>query len=129
MREAAGIGSTSRASVYNAEPVQNIDEAGEDPDLHLLRTSTVQHGLNLNPCTFATISNIEQRTTIRRHHWHHGAPAIATGKHAPIRAQASLETASTVGWWKDAGRDESKRSECAKCTRRSHAAANIDDQA
>ena len=128
MREAAGIGSTSRASVYNAEPVQNIDEAGEDPDLHLLRTSTVQHGLNLNPGTFAAISIIKHCTPFLQR-LRHGAPAITTRELAPIGAQATLETASTVGRWKNAGRDQPKRSQCAKCTRWPHAAANVDDQA
>jgi hypothetical protein len=108
--------------------VQNIDEAGEDPDLHLSRRSTVQHGLNLSTCTFATISIISHCTTSLRRH-HNGAPAVATRKLAPIGAQATLETTSVVGRWQDAGRDKSKRPQCAKCTRWTHAAANVHDQA
>jgi hypothetical protein len=92
------------------------------------RATSVQHGLNLNPGTFAAISTIKHCTpSPRRHHHHHGAPAIATRELAPIRAQATLETASTVGRWKDAGRDEPKRSQCAKCTRRAYAAADVYD--
>lgn len=91
-------------------------------------TCTVQHGLNLSSCTIATISIITHCTPSSRHPYN-GAPAVATRKHAPIGAQATVETASTVGRWQDAGRDKSKRPQCAKCTRRTHAAANVHDQA
>ena len=92
------------------------------------QTVTVQHGLNLSSCTIATISIITHCTTSSRHP-RNGAPAVATRKHAPIGAQATVETASTVGRWQDAGRDKSKRPQCAKCTRRTHAAANVHDKA
>lgn len=110
--------------------VQNIDEPGEDPDLHLSRRSTVQqHGLNLSTRSFAAISIITHCTTASRYYHHNGAPAVATRKLAPIGAQATVETTSVVGRWQDAGRDKSKRSQCAKCTRWTHAAANVHHQA
>jgi hypothetical protein len=121
----------SRASVYNAQNPQNTDEVGEDPKTlrYLLRTTTVQHGLNLNPCYFATVSDIQHRTLLS-HDRRHGASAVATRKHAPIWAKATLEAAgNAVECWQDIGRDKSERHQCAQCTRRSHAASNVDHQA
>ena len=88
-----------------------------------------QHGLNPSACTLATISIITHCSPSSRRHHDNGAPAVATRKHAPIGAQATLETTSVVGRWQDAGRDKSKRSQCAKCTRRTHASADVHDQA
>ena len=83
--------------------VQNIDEPGEDPDLHLSRRSTVQqHGLNLSTRSFAAISIITHCTTASRYYHHNGAPAVATTRsgddgHAPVECPHVVPPRS-VGW-------------------------------
>jgi hypothetical protein len=122
MREAAGIRARVAPLFTTLSTLKTPTKLAKTPSRYLLRTTTVQHGLNLNPCYFATVSHIQHRT-------HHGAPAIATRKHAPIWAQATLEAAgNAVECWKDIGRDKSERHQCAQCTRRSHATSNVNDQ-
>jgi hypothetical protein len=128
MREAAGIRARVAPLFTTLRTLKTPTKLAKTPRHYLLRTTTVQHGLNLNPRYFATVSNIQHRTLLS-HDRRHGASAVATRKHAPIWAQATLEAAgNAVECWKDIGRDKSERHQCAQCTRRSHAASNVDDQ-
>lgn len=125
-------GSAARVAPLFTTPKHSTKSAqSEDPSKRSFANDhTVQHGLNPNPCTLATTASPIQYRTHLPHARRNGAPAVATRKHAPIRPQATLEaTGNAVERWKDVGRDQSERPQCAKCTRWPHAASNVNHQA